>query len=323
VIGRRTFIASLALGTAARPIVAGAQSATKAYRIGWLDYSSSGESVGIFVQAMRARGWIEGKTFTIEYRGAEGRVEQLSRAAADLVRLRVDVIVAPGAPEALAAKNATRTIPVVMTGVDDPVESGLVGSLARPGGNVTGVTNVGGELSEKLLSLLRELIFNVSKVAVLSDATRTDQRAILKHLQAAARGFGITLHSIQVQRHIEIKSAFAAIKKQGAQALIVPLSSMLVPAWIADLALRQRLPLVSTSASYAYEGGLMAYTDDWNDVFARAAVFADRILKGAKPADLPVEQPTKFKLIVNMKTAQTLGLTIPPSIMLRADHVIE
>jgi putative ABC transport system substrate-binding protein len=321
-VNRREFIATV-LSTVCTPFAVEAQQTGKVHRIGWLDYSSSAENLGIFAQAMGARGWIQGRTFSIEYRGGEGKIERLTTAAAELVRLPVDVIVAPGTSEALAAKKATGSIPIVMTGADDPVERGLVASLARPGGNITGLASARKELSGKLLSLLRELIPRASSVAVLWDSTDPDHRVILGHFQVAARTLGVSLNSVQVQRYTEVEPAFAAIKKQGNQVLIVPLSSMLVPRWIADLALKYGLPLTSTSPGYAYEGGLMAFTDDWNAVFDRAATFVDRILKGAKPADLPVELPTKFKLIVNAKTAQTLGLKIPPSIMLRADSVIE
>src|SRR2546425_7280552 len=321
-MNRREFVVA-ALSTVCAPFAVEAQQAGKVYRIGWLDYSSSAENLGIFVQAMSGRGWIQGKTFSVEYRGGEGKIERLAAVATELVRLPADIIVAPGTSETLAAKKATGSIPIVMTGVDDPVERGLVGSLARPGGNITGLANAGKELNGKLLSLFRELIPRASSVAVLWDSTDPDHRVILGHLQIAARTLGVALNAVQVQRYNEVEPAFAAIKKQGNQMLIVPPSSMLIPRWIADLALKYGLPLASTSPGYAYEGGLMAYTDDWNAVFDRVATFVDRILKGAKPADLPVELPAKFKLIVNAKTARTLGLTIPPSIMVRADFVIE
>jgi putative ABC transport system substrate-binding protein len=272
---------------------------------------------------MRSRGWIEGSSFRIEYRGGEGRVERLSMVAAELVRLPVDVILAPGTSEALAARTATASIPIVMTGVDDPVERGFVATLARPGGNVTGLSNVRRELCAKLLSLMRELLPRASTAAMLWDAADAEHKVMLGYFQDAAKALALTLNSVQVQRHTEVEPAIAAIKKRGNQMLIVPLSSLLVPRWVADLALKHGLPVASTSPGYAYEGGLMTFSDDWNDVFDRAASFVDRILKGAKPADLPVELPTKFKLIVNAKTAQALGLKIPPPITLRADQVIE
>jgi len=305
------------------PGAALAQQAGKTYRVGWLDYSSSAENLGIFVQSMGARGWLEGKTFRIEYRGGEGKIEHLSAVAAELVHLPADVIVAPGMPETLAAKKATDSISIVMTGVDDPVENGLIVSLARPGGNLTGLASARRELSVKLLSLLPEFFPGPLSVAVLWDSTDPEHQKIIADLQAAARTLRVSLNAVQVQRYTEIEPAFAEIKKQGNQMLIVPWSSMLVPRWIADLALNYRMPLASTSPGYAYEGGLMAYTDDWNAVFDRAATLVDKILKGTKPADLPVELPTKFKLIVNTKTAQALDLTVPPSIMARVDKFIE
>jgi putative ABC transport system substrate-binding protein len=321
-VNRRKFIA-LALSAVWAPFAAKAQQPGRVHRIGWLDYSSSAENLGIFVQAMSGRGWVQGKSFGIEYRGGEGKAERLATVATELVRLPADVIVAPGTLETLAARKATSTIPIVMFGVDDPVERGLVGSLARPGGNITGLANAGRELNGKLLSLLRELVPRASSVAVLWDSNDPDHRVTLGHLEAAAKTLGVLLNAVQVRSHTEVEPALAAIRKQGNQVLIVPLSSLLIPRWIADLALKYGLLLASTAPGYAYEGGLMAYTDDWNAVFGRAATFVDRILKGASPAGLPVELPTKFKLVVNAKTARTLGLTIPPSIMVRADAVIE
>ena len=321
-MNRREFIAA-ALGTACAPLTGRAQQSGKVHRIGWLDYSSSAENLGIFVQAMTGRGWVQGKTFTLEYRGGEGKIERLSAVAAELVRLPADVIVAPGTSEALAARKATDSIPIVMTGVDDPVELQLVASLAHPGGNITGLANAGSELNGKLLSLVREIVPKAPNVAVLLDSTDPDHRAKLHQLQGAAKTLGLALNVVAVQSYSEIETAFATIRKQGSRALVVSPSSMLIPRWLADLALKNGLPLASTSPAYAYEGGLMAYADDWNAVFDRVATFVDRILKGAKPADLPVELPAKFKLIVNAKTAQSLGITIPPSIMIRADSVIE
>lgn len=318
---RGTLVALLALGVA--PRIVGAQQPGKTYRVGWLDYSSSAENLGIFAQAMGERGWLEGKTFKVEYRGGEGKAEQLSKMAVELVRLPADVIVAPGTREAIAAKKATDSIPIVMNGVDDPVESGLVVSLGRPGGNVTGLASARRELSGKLLSLLREFSPRASSVAVLYDSTNPEIQVTLGYLQIAARTLGVSLNSVPVQRYTDVEPAFAAIKKQGNQLVIVPLSSMLVPGWIADLALKYKLGLASTSAGYVYEGGFLAYTDDWNAVFNRVAILVDRILKGAKPIDIPVEFPAKFKLIVNVKTAQALGFAIPPSIMLQVDHIIE
>jgi putative ABC transport system substrate-binding protein len=320
---RRRELIAAALAAACAPLNLTAQPAAKLHRIGWLDYSSAAENLGIFVQGMTALGWQEGKTFRIEYRGGEGRGEHLSAVAAELVRLPADLIVAPGTPEALAARKATTAIPIVMAGVDDPVDRGLVASLARPGGNVTGLANARRELSGKLLSLLHEIFPRATSVAVLWDSTDPEPRVILGYIQAAAKTLGVTVNAVQVQRYAEVEPAFAAIKKQGNPMMIVPPSSLLNSKWVADLALKHGLALASIAPGYVYDGGLIAFTDDWHAVFARVAAFVDKILKGAKPADLPVELPTRFKLIINGKTAQTLGVAIPQSILLRADQVIE
>jgi putative ABC transport system substrate-binding protein len=259
----------------------------------------------------------------VDYRGAEGRPERLAAVSAELSRVPVDVIVAPGTAEALAARKATTSIPVVMTGVDDPVGRGLVESLARPRGNVTGLATARGELSGKLLSLLREMLPGLANVAMLWDSKDADHHLAAGHLQIAAKTLGLTLISAQVKHHTEIESAVATVRRQGAQALLVPPSDMLVPRWIADLATRHALPLASTAPAYAYEGALMAYAADWNAVFAQVAAFVDRILRGEKPGDLPVELPSKFRLIVNVRTARTLGLAVPQSILLRADNIVE
>jgi putative tryptophan/tyrosine transport system substrate-binding protein len=320
---RRRELIAAALASACAPLNLTAQPAAKLHRIGWLDYSSAAENLGVFVQAMTALGWQKGKTFRIEYRGGEGRGEHLSAVAAELVRLPADLIVAPGTPEALAARKATNVIPIVMAGVDDPVDRGLVASLARPGGNVTGLANARREFSGKLLSLLREIFPRATSVAVLWDSTDPEPRVILGYIQAAAKTLGVTVNAVQVQRYAEVEPAFAAIKKQGNPMMIVPPSSLLNSKWVADLALSQGLALASIAPGYAYDGGLIAFTDDWRAVFDRVAAFVDKILKGGKPADLPVELPTRFKLIINGKTARTLGVAIPQSIMLRADHVVE
>src|SRR5512144_1070791 len=305
------------------PLAVVAQPASRLQRIGWLDLSSAAENIGIFTQALSARGWQEGQTFRIDYRGGEGNPERLAAVAAELVRLPAGVIVAPGTPEALAAQKATTAIPVVMADVDEPVDRGLVASLARPGGNVTGLANARRELSGKLVSLLHESCPRAASAAVLLDANDPEHKVILAQIEATARALGVRIHPLQVQRHGEVEPAFATMKKQGSAMLIVPPSSMLNPKWIADLALKNALPLASTDPGYVYEGGLMAFTNDWHAVFDRVATFVDKILKGAKPADLPVELPTKFKLVLNGKTARSLGIVIPTSIMLRADYVIE
>lgn len=302
---------------------ASAQTARALRRIGWLDFSSAAENLGVFHKAIRKRGWVDGSTYRLEYRGADGSANELANRAAELVRLPCDVIVVPGSLEAVAARKATTTVPVVMAGIDDPVGLGLVDGLARPGGNITGLATARGELSGKLLSLLREQFPRVASGAVLLDASDADHRYIVGHLQSAARTLGLTLNVVSVKHHTEVEPAFVAIKKHGSQLLVVPPSAMLIPRWIADLALKHGLPLASTSPGYAYEGGLMAYSADWHTVFAQVASFVDRILKGDKPAELPVELPTKYRLVINAKTAQALGVTIASSLRLRADYVVE
>jgi putative ABC transport system substrate-binding protein len=322
-------VVAVALGVLVVPLAADGQQAGKVLRIGWLDHTSFEANLSTFAQALGELGWVKGKTFIVDYRGGEGKVERLPGLAAELARLPADVIVAPGIPEALAAKKATGTIPIVILDVADPVGSGLVSSLARPGGNVTGLTNINAELSGKLVALLKEAVPKATRVAVLWEPTDPDRRAIFENLRSAARAVGVTLQSVEVRRHTEIEPGFSTMKRQRAEALIVLGSTMLVPQWIADLALRHRLPLaaiggpVLPGSAYTWSGGLMSYEQNREAVYARAAALVDRVLKGTKPADLPVEQPTKFEFVINTRTAKALGLTIPPSIRIQAEHVIE
>jgi putative ABC transport system substrate-binding protein len=242
-----------------------------------------------------------------------------------LVGLKVDIIVTSGTPATQAAKQATRTIPIVMTNNADPVGSGLVASLARPGGNVTGLTAQDADLGGKRLELFLQVVPRVSRVALLIDETNPGTVLIAKGTQAAARTVGVQLQSLGVQGPDELDRAFVAMKEARAGALIVESSSMLFT-WrtrLADLALKNRLPTMFAQRQYAEAGGLMAYAADFSDLFRRAATFVDKILKGAKPADLPVEQPAKWELVINLKTAKALGLTIPPSLLVRADQIIE
>lgn len=320
---RRRFVTAFASALAAATLDVRAQQPGRLHRIGWLDLSSSAENLGVFVQAMSTRGWVEGKAFKLEYRGAEGRLDRLAQVAEELARRPVDLIVAPGTAEALAAKKATASIPVVMAGVDDPVGRGLVARLAHPGGNVTGLASARRELGGKLMSLLREQFPRAGIVGVLWDGGDPDHAQVVEHLRGAARALGMNAIGVEVRRHTEVETAITTLKKQGAQVLIVPASSILAPTWIADLARKNGLPLASTAPGFAYEGGLMAYADDWHAVFDRVATFVDRVLKGAKPGELPVELPTKFKLIVNAQTARALGIAIAPAILVRADYVID
>jgi putative tryptophan/tyrosine transport system substrate-binding protein len=324
-ITRLTALVALLL---AAPLASEAQQAGPR-RIGFLDTSSpSSARVQLWEtlrQRLRELGYLEGKNTVFESRFGEGKPEQLPRLAAELVGLKVDVIVTSGTPATQAAKQATRTIPIVMTNNADPVGTGLVASLARPGGNVTGLTAQDADLGGKRLELFRQVVPRVSRLALLIDETNPGTVLIAKGTQAAARSVGVQLQSLGVQGPGELDHAFAAMKEARADALIVESSSMLFT-WrtrLADLALKNRLPTMFAQREYAEAGGLMAYAADFSDLFRRAATFVDKILKGSKPADLPVEQPTKWEFVINLKTAKALRLTIPPSLLVRADRIIE
>jgi putative tryptophan/tyrosine transport system substrate-binding protein len=278
-----------------------------------------------FQLGLRDLGWVEGKNISIEYRYAEGSSDPLPVLAADLVRLKVDVIVGSSTPETLAAKKATGAIPIVMVIPGDPVESGLVESLARPGGNVTGLTQMSPQLAGKRLELLKEIVPGLSRVAVLWNPQSQPSKLILKELQLPARRLGIELHSLEVRSSGDFDKVFQDAIRARVGALI-PLAHPLITTnlkRIADFASRSRLASIYQFSYFVDDGGLMAYGPDRADLYRRAATYIDRLLKGAKPADLPVEQPTKFELAINLKTAKALGITIPPSVLLRADKVIE
>jgi putative ABC transport system substrate-binding protein len=269
---------------------------------------------------------MEGENLVIERRWAEGRVERFPSLAAELVRLKVEVIVAGPTPPAVAAKNATGTIPIVMWGVGDPVGQGLVASLARPGGNVTGLSfSVGWETFGKGLELLKETVPKVRRVAVLSNPANASHALAIENVKVAARSLGVQLQLLEARGPEEFEGAFAAMAKERVAALLVPTDPVffLHRARLAELAAKNRLPSVHSLREYVEAGGLMSYGPSLLDLLRRAATFVDKILKGAKPADLPVEQPTKFELVINLKTAKALGLTIPQSLLLRTDQVIE
>jgi putative ABC transport system substrate-binding protein len=278
-----------------------------------------------FRQGLHELGYVEGRNIQIESRWAEGNYDRLPGLAADLVRLKVDVIVTYGTPAAQAAKGATGTIPIVMAAIIDPVASGLVTSLARPGGNITGQSMMSPDLAEKQLQILKELVPKTSRVAVLHNPANPGNAPQVRHAQDAARALGVRLQILGARGPSEIDSAFAAMTAEQAGAVIVLVDAILQSnrARIADLAARHRLPAVYGLHEYAEAGGLLAYGPNRLDMFRRAATYVDRILKGAKPGDLPVEQPSTFTLVINLKTAKALGLTIPPSLLLRADQVIE
>ena len=311
-------------------VIAQAQQPKKVPRIGYLspsDAATDSTRAEAIRLALRELGYIEGQNISTEYRYAEGKLDHLPALAAELVRLKVDIIVTGGAPPTRAAKNATKTIPIVMMGQGiDPVEAGLVESLARPGGNVTGITSFGGELGGKRLELLREAVTKVARVAVLYDPAASGSVLEVKEiLPVAARALRLTIQPWEVRAADGFDRVFAAMSKQRPDGLYV-LRGPLLGAnrkRIADFALKGRLPSMGSSRQFVDAGGLMYYGADRADSDRRVAYYVDRILKGAKPADLPVEQPTKFELVINQKTAQQIGLTIPPEVLARATKLIK
>ena len=317
----------LAFALSVAPLAAHAQPATKVPRVGLLITGSSpGQSyLSAFRQGLHELGYVEGHSIATEYRWAEGKYERLPDLAAELVRLKVDVIVAVATPAVQAAKQATKAIPIVMLSVGDPVASGFVASVARPGGNITGLANIATELVGKQLQLLREVLPNVSLVTVLWNPTNPSNASQLREAAAAARALGVRVQPLEAQGPSDIDRAFVVMTKDRAGALLVLSDSMFIAQRerIADLATKSRLPAVYGLRPHAEAGGLMAYGANLLDLVRLAATFVDKILKGAKPADLPVEQPTRFELVINLKTAKALGLTIPPSVLGRADQVIE
>jgi putative ABC transport system substrate-binding protein len=326
---RRAFIGTLAGGLLAAPLAEDAQPAGKVYRIGYLSAStgtSNPRVIEAFLQGLRELGWIEGQNIAIEYRFAEGRFDRLPDLAAELVRLKVDLIVASPARPALAAKNATGTIPILFMGAGDPVGVGLVASLARPGGNVTGLSySVGSSIFAKDLELLKEAVPKVRRVDVLSNPDSPGTLLTISNIKGAARALGLQLQLLEARGPEEFDSAFTAMGKEGVGALFVVQDPVFIPhrARLVDLAAKNRLPSMFTQREDAEAGGLISYGPRLSDLWRRGATYVDKILKGAKPADLPVEQPTKFELIINLKIAKALGVTIPPSLLARADEVIQ
>ncbi len=327
---RRAFIAAMTGGLLAAPLAAGAQQATKITRIGYLatGLATSPHLTEAFRQGLRDLGYIEGRNVVIEYRSAGDKIEGLAALAAELVALKVDVIVAPDTPAALAAKQAARTLPIVFTYVADPVTSGLVTTVARPGGNVTGLSVLGPELVGKRLERLKQAVPGVSRVAVLwqpGGVVEGTEKERLKRAEVAGLALGVQIQFVGVRSPEDFDRAFSEMTRAHAGALTVLPTAMLVNERkrVVELAAKNRLPAIYPWREFVDAGGLMAYGPDLADSFRRAATYVDKILKGAKPADLPVEQPTKFELVINLKTAKALGLTIPQSLLLRADQVIE
>jgi putative ABC transport system substrate-binding protein len=323
------FVVALLLGVLVTPLAVGAQQAGKVPRIGFLSPSSASAVLSrheAFRQGLSELGYIEGKNIDIEYRFAEGKFDRLTDLAAELVRVKVDVIVAVVTQASLAAKKATQTIPIVMVAVADPMGSGLIASLAHPGGNITGTSGMTAEVIGKSLELLKEAVPKVSRVAVLSNpGNPVFQAQLLRQTEVAARTLGVQLQILKAGGPTEFGGAFAAMSRERAGALLVFPDPMFTihAGRIIDFATKSRLPAMYWLREQAEAGGLLSYGTNYAESSRRAATYVDKILKGAKPADLPVEQPTKFELIVNLKTAKALGLTIPQSVLIRADEVIQ
>ncbi len=321
-IGRRDFITLLGGAAAAWPVAARAQQ-PKVPTIGALVIGniSPEEFWREFRQGLRDLGYIEGQNIRFEFRSAEGQIDRLPELAAELVRLKVDVIVTWFTPTAVAAKQATRKIPIVMAETGDPIGTGLVMSLPRPGGNVTGIASVTAELSGKCVQLIRDMLPSARRVTALANATDPFSKPFLEQIQLGGEATGTAIQPIRISNNEEFESAFAAMERDRPDAVIVQPS--LPSKRAAELALQHRVPAVSVPRWFVDQGGLMSYSAIYADLFHEAAVYVDKILKGAQPADLPVEQPTRFQLVINMKTAKALGITVPAALLTRADEVIE
>ncbi len=327
--GRRALIA-FGLGLCAMPLVASAQQAGKVARIGMLlpntpEIVARSPRIAAFLKGLHDLGWIEGQNLVIEWRFAEGQLGRLTELAADLVRIKVDAIVTAAAPSALAAQGATRVISIVVLDPGDPVGLGLVASLARPGGNITGVSSIAPDLAAKRLALLKEAVPAMVRVAVLANAAIPPAEIAMRELEATAKVLGVQVQLVPIQGIKGIEPAFSEIVRQHVDGVVVfpdPLTFSNDVA-ITGLALKSRIPALYGAMEFAQAGGLMSYGPNYPEMFRRGANYVDRILKGAKPDDLPIEQPTRFELVINVKTAKALGITIPQSILLRADRVIE
>ena len=327
---RRTFLAGTGTVLLAAPLAPEAQQAAKVARIGFLatNLAANSHLPDAFRQGLRDLGYVEGRNVLIEYRDAEGKLDRLPALAAELVALKVDVIVAPNTPAALAAQQTTRTLPIVFIGVGEPVRSGLVTTLARPGGNVTGLSVISPELVGKWLELLKQAVPGVSRVAALRQPGAMDDRTekdMLEGADVAARKLGVRLQFVEARGPADFQRAFSDMARARAGALTVRPAPMFMSERrrLVDLAAENRLPTVYPWREFVDAGGLMAYGPNLAGLYRRAATYVDKILKGAKPADLPIEQPSKFELVINLKTAKALGLAIPQSLLLRADEVIQ
>jgi ABC-type uncharacterized transport system substrate-binding protein len=305
-----------------------AQQPTKIPRIAYLSatsLSANAARIEAFRQGLRELGYVEGKNIVIEWRSVEGNIDRLPALVAELVRLKIDIIVSAGPLITRAAKEATFTIPIIMTTDNDPVGSGFVASLARPGGNISGLSTLAPEISGKQLELLKESVPRLSRVAVLATSTQPGNAQSLKEIELTAKAFGVKLQYLDVLDPKDIETAFRAASKERADAVLVLAGPFFISnrTRIIELAVKNRLAAIYNSAEWAEAGGLMTYGTSFTDLFRRAATYVDKILKGAKPGDLPVEQPTKFELVINLKTAKQIDLTIPPNLLARADKVIK
>jgi len=324
---RRRFVLTSLAGAFAAPLAAGAQQAREVPRVGFLFYGSAGLSpeLDAFRQGLNELGYIEGQNVAVEYRFASGRLERLQEVATQLVALRPSVIVAPGTPAAVAAKQATGMIPIVFAGVADAVGAGLVANFARPTANITGLTSNSVQLGGKRLELLKSVVPKASRVAVLYNPGDRSNVLTSNELQESAPTLGLTLKRLEVRRPGEFESAFAAMSRWRTDALFGA-AGLLTTGHrqaLVNLAARTRIPAIWGERQFVESGGLMSYSADFYDQIRRAAAYVDKILRGSRPGDLPVEQPTNFELVINLKTAKALGLTIPPSLLARADQVIE
>jgi putative ABC transport system substrate-binding protein len=324
---RRTFISTLSCGVVAAPLIVRAQTATTIRRIGFLAPGppESAAELQERYAALKELGWIEGRNLLFERRYANGRAELLRPLAEELVRLKVELIVTSGTAATLAAKSATNTTPIVFRTAGDPVRTGLVASLARPGGNVTGYSIFGPEFDAKKIAVLRELLPNVQRVGMLENSTNPYFRATRKELEQACRSFGIQLIFVEVAAASDLANAVAEVARQGGQALFVPPDGLFIEnrGEIMRAALKHALPTTVARPIVRETGALVSYHPTQREEDNRAAAFINRILRGAKPAELPVEQPTQFELVINLKTAKALGITVPQSLLSRADEVIQ
>ena len=325
---RRRFLSITLAGTLAAPLAGAAQQPGKMWRIGLLStgpISNTQPLFNVFQEQLRELGYVDGQNVSIESRAADGNNERLPGLAAELVKLKVDVLLTTGTPAAVAAKRATSVIPIVTAVVADPVGAGLVTNLARPGGNLTGIADLDDELTGKRLGLLKEAVPRLSRVAIIWKRGNPAHKTALKEAEVVARTMDLQFQTLDVRAPSEFQEAFAAMARDRVGALILAADSMFFAhrTQLAESATKHRLPTMFWRREFVAAGGLMSYGTLYPELFRRAAIYVDKIFKGAKPADLPMEQPTKFELVINLKTAKALGLTIPPSLLLRADQVIE